>query len=190
MLSSPVRNRFRLGATLVELIVTVAVISIVAAFGLPRVNLHRFRLEAGVRVLQTTLQQAEREAVKRQHNFVVGFDVAGKRVRILDDQNNNNTADASERVVWRTLDDGIKFATPPAGFGGGAAVSVTGTKLTTVNGYPSVIYRRDGAASTDAQVYITSTRNQNGDFRLLSITRATGRVDWYRYSNGWRRGSI
>lgn len=175
---------------MVELMFAVAVISIIALFGVPRVNLHRFRLDAAVRVLQTTLQQAEREAVKRQHNFVVGFDVTGKRVRILDDQNNNNTADATERVLWRTLDDGIKFATPPAGFNGGAAVSVTGTKLTTVSGYPSVIYRRDGAASTDLQLYITSTRNQNGDFRLLSVTRATGRVDWYRYGSGWKRGSI
>lgn len=190
MLSTPVRNRSRRGITLVEVIVTVAVIAIIAGFGLPRVNLHRFRLEAAVRVLQTTLQQAEREAVKRQHDFVVGFDVAGKRVRILDDQNNNNKADGTERVVWRTLDDGIQFANPPAGFNGGAAVSVTGTKLTIVDGFPSVIYRRDGAASTDAQLYITSTRNQNGDFRLLAITRATGRVDWYRYGNGWKRGSI
>lgn len=175
---------------MMELMVTVAIISIVAGFGIPRVNLHRFRLDAGVRVLQTALQQAERESVKRQHNFVVGFDVAGKRIRILDDQNNNNKADSTERVLWRTLDDGVKFATPPAGFSGGAAVSVTGTKLTTIDGYPSIIYRRDGATSTDLQVYITSTRNQNGDFRLLSVTRSTGRVDWYRYGSGWKRGAI
>lgn len=182
------RRGFRRGFSLVELMFAVAIISIVAGIGLPRMNLHRFRLDASVRVIQTTLQQAERESVKRQHNFVVGFDVAGKRIRVLDDQNNNNTADGTERVVWKTLDDGIKFANPPAGFSGGAAVSVTGTKLTTVDGYPSVIYRRDGAASTDAQVYITSTRNQNGDFRLLSVTRATGRVDWYRYGTTWKRG--
>jgi Tfp pilus assembly protein FimT len=168
----------------------VSVVAIVAAFGFPKINLHRFRLDAGVRVIQTSLQQAEREAVKRQHNFVVSFDVLGKRVRILDDQNNNNTADGTERVVWRTLDDGIKFHPPPAGFFGGASAEVAGTKLTTVNGYPSIIYRRDGAASTDLQVYITSTRGQNGDFRLLSVTRATGRVDWYRYGSGWKRGSI
>lgn len=185
-----VLERCQPGFSLIELMLTVTVISILSGIAATRINLHRFRLDASVRVIQTSLQQAEREAVKRQHNYIVGFDVAGKRVRILDDQNNNNSADGTERVVWRTIDDGIKFATPPAGFNGGAAVSVTGTKLTTVDGYPSIIFRRDGAASTDAQVYITSTRNQNGDFRLLSVTRSTGRVDWYRYKNGWQRGSI
>ncbi len=175
---------------MIEMMFALAIISIAAGIGIPRMNLHHFRLDAAVRVIQTSLQQAQRESVKRQHNYIVGFDIAGKRIRILDDQNNNNAADGTERVVWRTIDDGIKFATPPAGFNGGAAISVTGTKLATVDGYPSIIYRRDGATSTDLQVYITSTRNQNGDFRLLSVTRSTGRVDWYRYRNGWQRGTI
>lgn len=173
---------------MIEVMAAMIIISVIVGIALPRMNLHRFRLDASVRVIQTTIQQAERESVKRQHNFVIGFDTIGNRLRVLDDQNNNNVADASERVIWKTLDTGIKFAKPPAGFNGGAAVSVTGTKLTTSGGYPSIIFRRDGAASTDAQVYITSTRNQDGDFRLLSITRATGRIDWYRYGTTWKRG--
>jgi prepilin-type N-terminal cleavage/methylation domain-containing protein len=184
-------QRIRHGFTIPELAVSAAIVAVVAGIALPRVNLHQFRIEAAVRVIQTTLQQAEREAVKRQHNFVVSFDVAGKRLRILDDLNNNSDADAGERVIWRTLDDGVKFATPPAGFGGGAAQAVTGTGVKTVNGMPSLIYRRDGAASSDLQAFITSTRNVSADFRLLSITRATGRVDWYKYNGStWKRGSI
>ena len=188
MVLGKVRLGIRRGFSMLELAMTVSVISIIAGIAIPRMNLHRFRLDASVRLIQTTLQQSERESVKRQHNYVVGFDVAGKRLRVLDDQNNNGAADANERVLWKELDEGIKFANPPAGFNGGAAVSVTGTKIVTVDGYPSIIFRRDGAANTDAQVYITSTRNQNGDFRLLSVTRATGRVDWYRYGTTWKRG--
>jgi prepilin-type N-terminal cleavage/methylation domain-containing protein len=180
----------RRGFTMPELALTVAIVAVIAGIALPRVNLHRFRIEAAVRVIQTTLQQAEREAVKRQHNFVVSFDVAGNRLRILDDLNNNSDADTGERIVWRTLDDGVKFATPPAGFGSGAAQAIAGTAVRTVNGMPSLIYRRDGAASSDLQAFITSTRNVSTDFRLLSVTRATGRVDWYKYNGTWKRGSI
>ncbi len=183
--------RIRCGFTIPELAVSVAIVAVVAGIALPRVNLHQFRIEAAVRVIQTTLQQAEREAVKRQHNFVVSFDVAGSRLRILDDLNNNSDADAGERVIWKTLDDGVKFATPPIGFGGGVAQAIAGTDVKTVNGMPSLIFRRDGAASSDLQSFITSTRSVSTDFRLLSITRATGRVDWYKYNGStWKRGSI
>ena len=190
MRSTSFRFSNKSGFSLFELIITLAVISVIAAIGAPRLNLHRFRLDASVRTIQTTLQQAEREAVRRQHDTVVGFDATGRRIRLLDDVNNNGAGDNTERVTWKQLDDGIRFANPPAGFGSGAAVSVTGGSLSTIDGYPSVIFRRDGAASSDLQVFITSSRAQNGDFRLLSVTRSTGRVDWYRYGSGWTRGSI
>jgi prepilin-type N-terminal cleavage/methylation domain-containing protein len=178
------------GFTLFELLVVLSVISILAAIALPKINLHQFRIDAGVRTVQGALMQAERYAVQRQHDMVVSFDVNGKRVITIDDQNNNGAADAGEKVISRPLEDGVRFLTPPTAIPGGTVAAIAGSKVKVLaNGYPSVIFHRDGAVSSDLQVYITSTRPDAKDFRALNVTQSTGHVDYYSNSTGtWKRG--
>lgn len=183
------KSRRSNGFTLFELVVVMAIMSILAAIALPKINLHQFRIDAGVRTVQSALQLSERYAVQRQHDIVVSFDIAGKRVLIIDDQNNNAAADPGEKVMVRPLEDGIRFATPPAAIGSGIVAAVAGANPTTVAGLPSIIFHRDGATSTDLQVYITSTRPDATDFKALSVTQSTGHVDYYSYRTGsWKRG--
>ena len=175
--------------TVIELLIVMAIISILATIALPKLNLHQFRIDAGVRVVQGALMQAERYAVQRQHDMIVSFDVPGKRVLLIDDLNNNGATDPGEKVMVRPLEDFIRFAVPPAAIGGGTVAAVAGAKLQTLGGYPSIIFHRDGATSTDAQVYITSSRPNATDFKGLSVTQSTGHVDYYSYSTGtWKRG--
>ena len=177
------------GFSLIELLIVISIMSVLAAIALPKINLHQFRIDAGVRVVQSAMQQAERYAVQRQHDIIVSFDVPGKRVLIIDDQNNNAAADPGEKVMIRPLEDGVRFATPPAAIGSGAVAAVAGAKLMPIGGYPSIIFHGDGATSTDLQVYITSTRPNATDFKGLSVTQSTGHVDYYSYSTGtWKRG--
>jgi prepilin-type N-terminal cleavage/methylation domain-containing protein len=177
------------GFTLFELLITMAIISILATVALPKMNLHQFRIEAGVRITQGALMQAERYAVQRQHDMIVSFDVPGGRVLIIDDQNNNAAADPGERVLIRPLEDGVRFLAPPAAINGGTVAAVAGAKLQTIGGYPSIIFHRDGATSSDLQVYITSWRTNATDFKGLSLTQSTGHVDYYSYSTAtWKRG--
>lgn len=181
-----VRNR---GFTLFELLVVLAVMSILAAVMFPKVNLHQFRIDAGVRSTQGALMQAERYAVQRQHDMIVSFDVPGKRLLLIDDQNNNSATDVGEKVMVRPLEDGVRFAIPPAAIGAGAVAAVSGTNLVSIAGYPSIVFHRDGATSTDLQVYITSTRPDATDFKGLTVTQSTGHVDYYSYrTKSWKRG--
>ncbi|HEV7593835.1 MAG TPA: type II secretion system protein [Gemmatimonadaceae bacterium] len=179
------------GFTLFELLVVISIMSILAAVALPKMNLHQFRVDAGVRVVQGAMQQAERFAVQRQHDIYVSFDVPGNRILIVDDRNNDGSAAADEKIQWRVLEDGVRFALPPRPIPGNPAGAVAGTNLRTINGLPTIIFRRDGAASSDLQVYITSTRPNPGDFKALSVTRSTGHVDYYAYRAGnWVRGGV
>lgn len=187
--SEAIRHLREQGFTIFELLITLSVMSIVAAIALPRINLHQFRVDAGVRLAQSALQQGVRYAVQRQHDVYISFDIPGKRLLTVDDRNNNGAADPGEKIQWRQLEDGIRFAAPPAPIPGNALGAVAGTNIKTINGLPSIIFRRDGAASTDLQVYITSTRPDAGDFKALSVTRSTGHVDYYSYRAGtWVRG--
>jgi type II secretory pathway pseudopilin PulG len=174
-----------------ELLVVISIISILAAVALPRINLHQFRVDAGVRVVQSALQQSERLAVQRQHDVYVSFDIPGKRLQIVDDQNNDGSATPGEKTQWQPLEDGVRFAVPPSAIPGNPLAAVAGSNLRTINGLPTIIFRRDGAASTDLQVYITSTRPDAADFKALSVTRSTGHVDYYSYRAGnWVRGGV
>lgn len=172
------------------MVVTVLLVGLIAAIALPRVNLHRFRVDAGVRQVQVALQQAERAAVQSQHDMLVSFDVSGGRVRTVDDVNNDGMVEAGERIRWRALEDGIKFSVPPSALPNGGPGAVTGANLISVDAMPTIIFRRDGAASSDLQTYLTSTRDKSEDFRALQVSRATGRVDWFRLRTaGWVRGN-
>ena len=177
------------GFTIIELVATMGIMSVLAAVALPKINLHQFRIDAGVRAVQVSLLQAERFAVQRQHDMIVSFDIPGNRVLLIDDQNNNATADPTEKVLVRPLEDGVRFLAPTVAINGGTVAAVAGARVRTVGGYPSITFHSDGATSTDLQVYITSTRPDATDFKGLSVTQSTGHVDYYGYTTGaWKRG--
>ena len=97
--------------------------------------------------------------------------------------------DVGEKVLIRPLEDGVRFLAPPVAINGGTVAAVAGAKLQAIGGYPSIIFHRDGATSSDLQVYITSWRTNATDFKGLSLTQSTGHVDYYSYSTGtWKRG--
>jgi hypothetical protein len=66
---------------------------------------------------------------------------------------------------------------------------VSGPDVRTLDGMPSVIFRRNGAASTDVDVYVAAARGS--DYRAVSVVQATGRTDWFRYVNSaWKPAGI
>lgn len=180
------------GVTLIELVTVLTIIGIVASFALPNIDLTRYRVEAAMRGVGTTILAAQRMAVSRQHDVVVVFDLANNTLHVHADADNDGTVDAGERVRGSALGEKIVFGranAPPHPMGLGP---VTFTKR--VGDRPAVTFHRSGSASQAGGFYLTSRRALTSamharDSRAVRIERATGRVTWFRFSDGtWKRG--
>ncbi|MBK5187067.1 MAG: prepilin-type N-terminal cleavage/methylation domain-containing protein [Gemmatimonadaceae bacterium] len=181
----------RRGFSALELLIVCAIVGIFATLAYPRVNFTQFQVDSGARTVRVALQNAERLAVTRQYDVVVSFDQINRRLRILEDGNNNDVVDNGERVTYAALEDGVHFKTPPAGLSGPVTSPVVGSNLKLIDGMQSVIFRRDGAASSDLEIYLASSKELPNDFRAIQVVQSTGRTDWYRYLSGlWKAGSI
>ncbi len=181
-------RRARRGFTLLELVVVLIMISIIAGMAVPRLNYEKYRADGAMRTVRTVLQGAERNAIMRQTNVVVAFDITNARMQIVEDANNNCVYDSGERLTIRPLEDGAKFANAPTGFSGSPSAAVVGSNLCSIQGLPAIQFLRDGAASSDLEVYVTSSRSVATDFRLVRVVMATGRADAYRFTGStWTR---
>ncbi len=176
----------RCGFTVIEMVIVVTLVAIVTAIAMPKINYTAWRVDVGARGVRAALQKAATLAVASQHNMLVAVDVPNGRLFIVEDVNNNLQADPGERVTSVALQDGVIFGVPGSTWSGAPAPTgaITGTTLATiaVNGQslPGFVFRCDGAASTDAQIYVSSTRGLITDFRGVNVTQTTGRTDWYR----------
>lgn len=181
-------RRRRAGFTLLELTVVLIMVGIIAAMAVPRLNYEKYRADAAMRTVRTVLQGAQRNAIMRQTNVVIGFDLPNRQMLIVEDANNNCTLDSGERRTIRPLEEGAKFAVPATPYGGGVSTAVSGPNVCTIAGLPAIQFLRDGAASTDLDAYMTSSRGTAVDFRLVRVTMATGRADAYRFNGStWVR---
>lgn len=180
------------GFTFIEILIVVVVLGLLVSIVAPRIDLTRYEIEGAVRGVGTTLLAAQRLAIARQHDVVVGFDVARQSLRIHEDANGNGLVDPGERVRGVSLDEHVLFgrgAAPALAIGPGP---VTFTKIR--GGLPALTFHRDGSASEAGGFYLTTRRALNAgghpdDARAVTLERATGRVSWHRYTPPvWQRG--
>ena len=181
--------RARAGFSLPELAVVVAIVGIVVGFAIPRFPISGMRSDAVVRVIRAELQANQRNAITRQSNIVVGIDTANKRLRILEDTDNNELAGSGERIRMLPLQENVRFRAPAVGrvTGEVAGSAFIGSNLRDRDGLPSVVFRRDGSASTDLELYLSSSLEESS-WRGVIVAPSTGRAEaWRRTTSGWRR---
>jgi len=176
----------RPGFTLAETMVVLVITAFVVSLALPRVDTTRYKADAVAQIVRTQLQNASRTAVTRQHDMIVSFDTLGERIKTVWDVNNDGKIGTTERISYRGLDVGILFADPAVNGVSGAAITkpVSGLAVTTLNGFPTVIFHRDGSVSSDAEIYVSIAARGKPLYRAIVLTQATGRVDWYRLNTG------
>lgn len=176
------------GVSLIELIMVMLLVGVMAGIVAPLLRPEKFRLDGGVVLLGSTLNAQQRNSVLRQHNIILAVDSAQSRLRVHYDSDNDGTIDSGELTNVVELGEGVVF-----GRGGTPARAMSGSMVSLVgaqDGLPALTFRRNGSASEEAILYLTSERARvsGGSFvedtRAVEIERATGRVRCYSYSSG------
>jgi len=92
------------GFTLVELIIVIAIMAILAAIAAPNYQsfMTQRRLNGAARQFMSDLMLARMQAVTQNNNFKVSFRNYHE-YQILDDDNNNGTADTGEALVIKNI---------------------------------------------------------------------------------------
>lgn len=179
----------RRGFSIIELTVVLIMVGLVAGFSVPRLNYEKFRAEAAMRTMRSILQGAQRNAIMRQTNVVVAFNTTSNNVEIIEDADNDCTYDTGERISRRPLEDGAKFGIPTTPYPGtSVSAPIHGANLCTIHGFRAIQFLRDGATSTDLDIYITSSRGTPTNFRLIRVSQASGRTEAHRFDgSAWVR---
>lgn len=185
------RATCRSGFTIVELLVVTMVVAVLIGIAMPHVDVARHRVENAVRETASTLAAARYRAAVLQHDVIVSFDAAARRITVHEDQNNDGAIQPNEPVRSIELPEGIIFGrgSAPVGTPGSVVIGFRSGSY----GLPHVTFHRNGSASESEGLYLTSTASaSNSKFahhtRALTVERATGRVTTFRYeSGGWRR---
>ena len=172
----------RTGFTLLELIIVLVIMGVIAGMAIPRLRPSGYRADAAAQQIRSVVQTAQRTSLTRQYDVIVSVDTAKFGLRIAEDVNNDGIIEPGEWKFWRTEGDFNRFAAPPLGVNGVVNTSVVGSTLKTVDGYPSITFHRDGSASSDAEIYVSSSYKGRTDWRAITISRSTSRTELYRLS--------
>jgi prepilin-type N-terminal cleavage/methylation domain-containing protein len=189
--SSRIAARLRHGVTLFELVVVVSVVGVTAAVVVPRFGVNRHRADAAAMQVRTLMQRAQRIALSQQHDVIVGIDTAKGRLILFEDRNNDRVADAGDRANWHSLEGKARLVKPPTRVGGQSATGafVGATIVAPAGTIPGVVFRRDGSANLESELYFAVGTGKREELRAVRVRRSPGRPDWYRYVGGtWMEG--
>lgn len=183
------------GFTLAETMIVLVISGLMITLALPRLDTSKYKADAVAQIVRTTLQNAQRNAITRQHDIIVSFDTTSERIRLIWDANNDGQASPGERTSYFGLENGILFSDPSVSGVSGTAISkpISGSNVVKLNGLPTVTFHRDGSVSSDAEIYISIPARGDKIYRAVTLTQATGRVDWYRLNtstNKWVSGNL
>ena len=180
----------RAGFTLIEVLTVLAVAGILMLIAAPRIDVARFQLDAAMREVGSAVALARGRAILRQHDYVLMFYEDG--FVLLEDANNNGKTDAGEERRTVQLPERVRFdrggATPILGLTEAISFRKRAEQL------PALTFHRNGAASEEGVIYLTSVRaagadGNSQDTRALQIERATGRVRCFTYRTlAWQEG--
>ncbi len=175
------------GLTLVELITTMVIFLIIVSTAVPNFSAWRtnYQIRAESNRVHMNLLSARMAAIKNNNDVVVTFVPASHTYSILDDTNNNGTANTGEPLKSMALENHVQF-----GFYGSSITDMDNNTVTeTVKMGPSDIVTFDarGQASVSGVLFLIHEDDLpvgNDRLRGISIIQATGAAELWKYDAG------
>ncbi|HEU4989402.1 MAG: type II secretion system protein [Gemmatimonadota bacterium] len=181
------------GFTLLEIMIVLVMIGTLVVITRSQLDAPRYRVDAAIQMFRNALTQAQRTALLNQYDVIVVIDTVNQSLEVAEDVNNNDAIDAGEHTQNFPLTDHITFVVPPVGLDSTVTSAVVGSQLGSLGGLPTITFGRDGAATSDLQLYIATPATPTRTYRALELVQSTGRSDWYLYNstaNTWVIGGL
>ncbi len=173
--------RRRGGFTLVEAMVTIAIIAVVAAVAAPAVlkSMPGLRANGAARQVLSDFRLARTKAIDRGQRVKFEF-LPGDTYRVFVDVNNDGVYDGDPRNLVTTVDIGGSGYYQGISYGvAAAAIPVPTDAITT-----SIFFRPNGSVSTEGAVYLNAGTAEDLH-RRVRILAATGNARTQRWEGAW-----
>ena len=173
------------GFTLVELIATMIILSIIMATAVPNFTLWKtnYQIRVEAERVHMDLLLARMTAIKNNNDVVVTFVSATNTYSILDDTNNNGTADSGETLNTRTLDNDVVF-----GFNGASILDMDNNSISQsvfMGASDVVTFDPRGQADLSGVLFLIHANhlggNDNDKVRGINVIQATGAAELWEY---------
>ena len=179
------------GFSLVELMVTVALVALILGLFAAYTSSSSFRLEAAANSLFATLQKTRLEAIMRNRNVSLSFDinedaVIDNQMTMWVDENNNNTYDGGAELVESIPKEPLMaFGSVTVGEGGPSIPPPTvsnapldGVDFNNAGNSNCALFSPDCTAASGVLLVHSSTNESAGTFAIVLSSVGLPRI-WY-----------
>lgn len=183
------------GFTLVELMVAVALVTLVLGVGVGYLNSPQYQLRAEVFALHSALQRTEFAAVKRNRNAYLDFDVNGAGVGNaaltcwVDNNSNAQFDGGAELLETLAQTTGVAYGSVPSSEGGpkqspdGESIPSNGVSFSGSGNAERAEFSPDGTSNTGAIYLCLADNPAAGTYALL--LNSIGYIEsWYFRTGG------
>lgn len=174
------------GFTLVELIATMVILSIIMATAVPNFTLWKvnYEIRSESERVHMDMVLARMTAIKNNNNVVMTFNATNNSYSILDDTDNDGTADPGETLKARTLENDVVF-----GFYGASITDMDNNSVSEkvfLGPSDTVTWDSRGQADLSGMLFLIHNSHVNvGNSKLrgINVIQATGAAELWHYNS-------